>query len=96
MNVIQKKKFKTLKNIISLFYEDIVNKPHNFKLYAKYDLNRMKDMDAYIGIRASTNTAELVDITSEKKLKFKKNCIFYNLIKLYHIKKLKSSTLYDI
>lgn len=35
-------------------------------LYAKYDLERMKDMDAYIGIRASTNTAELVDIPSEK------------------------------
>lgn len=36
------------------------------KLYAKHELERMKDMDAYIGIRASTNTAELVDISSEK------------------------------
>lgn len=29
------------------------------KLYAKYDTQRMKDMDAYIGISASSNTAEL-------------------------------------
>lgn len=36
------------------------------KIYAKHDLERMKDMDAYIGIRASTNIAELVDISSEK------------------------------
>ena len=36
------------------------------KVYAKHDLVRMKDMDAYIGIRASTNTAEFVDIPSEK------------------------------
>lgn len=36
------------------------------KLYAKHDLQRMKDMDAYIGIRASSNTAELNGITKEK------------------------------
>ena len=36
------------------------------KLYAKYDLERMKDMDCYIGIRASSNTAELVDVPKEK------------------------------
>ena len=36
------------------------------QLYAKHDLERMKDMDCYIGIRASTNTAELVDVTREK------------------------------
>lgn len=36
------------------------------KIYAKHDLVRMKDMDAYIGIRASTNTAELVEIPNEK------------------------------
>lgn len=36
------------------------------KLYAKYDLQRMKDMDAYIGIRATSNTAELSGIEKEK------------------------------
>ena len=36
------------------------------QVYAKYDLQRMKDMDAYIGIRASTNTAELNGISKEK------------------------------
>lgn len=35
------------------------------KLYAKYDMQRMKDMDAYIGIRASANTAELNNIPKE-------------------------------
>jgi len=36
------------------------------KLYAKYDETRMKDMDAYIGIRAASNTSELSGINSEK------------------------------
>lgn len=36
------------------------------KVYAKHDLYRMKDMDAYIGIRAGTNTAELSGICKEK------------------------------
>ena len=36
------------------------------QIYAKHDLQRMKDMDAYIGIRASTNTAELNGISKEK------------------------------
>ena len=36
------------------------------KLYAKHDWNRMKDMDAYIGIRATSNIAELNGIPSEK------------------------------
>ncbi len=35
------------------------------KIYAKHDLQRMKDMDAYIGIRAITNTAELNGISKE-------------------------------
>ena len=35
------------------------------KIYAKHDLQRMKDMDAYIGIRASTNTSELNGIPKE-------------------------------
>lgn len=34
------------------------------KIYAKYDLERMKDMDAYIGIRACSNTSELSGISS--------------------------------
>ncbi len=36
------------------------------KMYAKHDLERMKDMNAYIGIRASNNTAELSEISKEK------------------------------
>lgn len=36
------------------------------KLYAKHDLQRMKDMDVYIGIRASFNTAELNGIAKDK------------------------------
>ena len=36
------------------------------KMYAKHDLQRMKDMDAYIGVRASTNTAELNGVSKEK------------------------------
>lgn len=36
------------------------------KLYAKHDAERMHDMDAYIGIRASSNTSELSGIPSEK------------------------------
>lgn len=36
------------------------------KLYAKQDLQRMKDMDAYIGIRATSNTAELNGIAKDK------------------------------
>ena len=36
------------------------------KVYAKHDLQRMQDMDAYIGIRASTNTAELNGVSKEK------------------------------
>ena len=36
------------------------------KMYAKHELQRMKDMSAYIGIRASNNTAELSGIPKEK------------------------------
>lgn len=36
------------------------------KIYAKHDLDRMKDSDCYIGIRASNNIAELNDIDSKK------------------------------
>ena len=36
------------------------------QIYAKHDLQRMKDMDAYIGVRASTNTAELNGISKRK------------------------------
>ncbi len=35
------------------------------KLYTKHDLQRMKDMDAYIGIRATSNIAELNGIPKE-------------------------------
>lgn len=36
------------------------------KMYAKHDEIRMKDMDAYIGIRATSNNAELNGISKEK------------------------------
>lgn len=36
------------------------------KIYSKHELQRMKDMDVYIGIRASSNTAELNGINKEK------------------------------
>lgn len=36
------------------------------KLMAKYELARMKDMDAYIGIRAGENANELSDVPDEK------------------------------
>lgn len=35
------------------------------KLYAKHDSLKMKDMDAYIGIRANSNTSELNGISNE-------------------------------
>ena len=35
------------------------------KLYTKHDYQRMKDMDAYIGIRATSNTSELNGIPKE-------------------------------
>ena len=35
------------------------------KLYSKHDTARMKDMDAYIGIRATSNTSELSKIDSK-------------------------------
>jgi aminopeptidase len=37
-----------------------------FKIMAKYELDRMKEMDAYIGVRAGRNTAELSDVPEEK------------------------------
>lgn len=36
------------------------------KMYTKHDSQRMKDMNAYIGIRASSNTSELSGIPAEK------------------------------
>ena len=36
------------------------------QMYANHDLQRMKDMDAYIGVRASANTAELNGVSKEK------------------------------
>ncbi|ABR47297.1 aminopeptidase [Alkaliphilus metalliredigens QYMF] len=36
------------------------------ELVAKYELERMKDMDAYIGIRAGNNTGEMSDVPGEK------------------------------
>lgn len=56
-------------NIINYELQKIMLEDLNeeqIKIYAKNDLIRMKDMDAYIGIRASTNTSELQEISSEK------------------------------
>ena len=36
------------------------------KMYAKHDSQRMKDMDAYIGISASQNSSELSGVSKEK------------------------------
>lgn len=36
------------------------------ELMAKYEAARMKDMDAYIGIRSGSNSSELSDVPSEK------------------------------
>lgn len=55
-------------NIINykLLREMLINcSEEQIKLYAKYDMQRMQDMDAYIGIRASSNTAELNGISKE-------------------------------
>ncbi|MCI9063813.1 MAG: aminopeptidase [Clostridia bacterium] len=46
------------------------------KLYAKHDWNRMKDMDAYIGIRATSNAAELNGISKEKMEMYNKYYTF--------------------
>ena len=35
------------------------------KLYAKHDLDRMKDMDAYIGVSSNYIIAELIDVPAE-------------------------------
>ena len=40
--------------------------PEQLQLMAKWDTARMKDMDAYIGIRASDNVSEMSDVTEEK------------------------------
>lgn len=45
--------YKILREILKNCSEEQI------KMYAKHDLQRMKDMDAYIGITANPNTAEL-------------------------------------
>lgn len=55
-------------NIINykLLREMLLNcSEEQIKLYAKYDAQRMQDMDAYIGIRASSNTAELNGVSNK-------------------------------
>lgn len=44
------------------------------KMYAKQDKARMKDMDAYIGIRATSNISELHGISKEKLEKMGNLC----------------------
>lgn len=41
-------------------------------MMAKYECNRMKDMDAYIGIRATSNISETSDVPSEKTTLYNK------------------------
>ncbi|MGL4980295.1 MAG: aminopeptidase [Fusobacteriaceae bacterium] len=41
-----------------------------WKLTAKYELERMKDMDAYIAIRGADNSTELSDVESSKMKKY--------------------------
>lgn len=50
--------------ILKVFLQNADEK--QIKIYAKHDAARMKDMDAYIGIRATANTAELSGISKEK------------------------------
>ena len=75
--VLGKELIKQAENIGAYPYFNIVNyeilremlmnaKEEQIKMYAKHDSQRMKDMDAYIGIRASTNTAELIGVPPEK------------------------------
>jgi aminopeptidase len=40
--------------------------PEQMSAMAKYELERMKEMDAYIGIRGSDNAAEFADIPADK------------------------------
>lgn len=47
------------------------------KMYAKHDVNRMRDMNAYIGIRATSNNAELNGISKEKMELYNK---YYTLL----------------
>lgn len=64
----EKMKARPYFNIIN--YELLRNMLENateeqIKLYGKHDETRMKDMDAYIGIRANSNTSELSNIDSK-------------------------------
>lgn len=49
--------------VLRLFLQNAEEK--QIKTYAKHDLERMKDMDAYIGIRAISNISELNGISRE-------------------------------
>lgn len=56
-------------NIIDyeIMREMIINcTEQQIQFYAKQDLQRMRDMDAYIGVRATTNTSELSGIGNDK------------------------------
>ena len=68
INQAEEKGAKPLFNIVNyeIMKEMLKNcTEEQIRLYAKYDMQRMKDMDAYIGIRASANTAELNNIPKE-------------------------------
>jgi aminopeptidase len=40
--------------------------PEQWQMMAKYEADRMRDMDAYIGVRAGENASELSDVPPEK------------------------------
>lgn len=50
--------------ILRTFLQNV--EEEQIKMYAKHEEMRMKDMDAYIGINATANTAELNGISKEK------------------------------
>lgn len=50
--------------LLRTMLEDVTEE--QIKLYAKHDINRMKDMDAYIGITANSNSSELNGISNKK------------------------------
>lgn len=46
------------------------NSKEDMEAMAKFELSRMKDMDAYIGIRGASNAAELADVPADAMKKY--------------------------
>ena len=45
--------------------------PEAMRSWGEYDMHRMQDMDAYIGVRGSFNISEMVDMPEEKMNSYK-------------------------